>query len=331
TSTPYIVTGRPPASTNFPGVFTGYALGTAPTKGSVGSFNPTTGAFTYNSTAGRVMANDDVVTVLATDANGRTVTLRLAVKPAVENSAPVIVTTTTDNGSADTNKWRLDTLTGNNREQITTGRITATDADGDTLTYSLVDPTTNAPVTTTVDGGTVTFAADGSYTYRITKDRSYFHAAARIGATAADMNDTFKVAVNDGFGGITYTTVTMSTFALNSAPAISGFGNPTCAFFLCTRGGMTVSDPDGDSIPNSNVTPGAGAGRTVTAGSVTVWGSGTTTITWPASGIGTTRTANRFTVYDGYYAVNNGVIDVGGPTKFWVDWPAGSGAITTGN
>ncbi|PRC55349.1 hypothetical protein C6A85_44135, partial [Mycobacterium sp. ITM-2017-0098] len=42
TSTPYIVTGRPPASTNFPGVFTGYALGTAPTKGSVGSFNPTT-------------------------------------------------------------------------------------------------------------------------------------------------------------------------------------------------------------------------------------------------------------------------------------------------
>jgi hypothetical protein len=124
----------------------------------------------------------------------------------------------------------------------------------------------------------------------------------------------------------------MATYAVNAAPVISGFGGLACAFGLCTVGTMTVSDPDGDSIPNSKITAGTGAGYTLAAGSVTAWGSGTTTISWPAGGtFGTTPTANTFTVYDGYWTVSNGLANVGTPAKFWAQWAAGSGTRTTGN
>ncbi|MGV0871161.1 hypothetical protein [Mycolicibacterium sp. XJ879] len=94
---------------------------------------------------------------------------------------------------------------------------------------------------------------------------------------------------------------------------------------------MTVSDADGDSIPNSNVTPGTGAGRTVATGSVTVWGYGVTTIAWGAGGsFGTTPTANTFTVDDGHWTVTNGVVNVGDSAKFWANWADGSGTRTTG-
>ena len=47
TSTQNVVTGSVPIPSGDAGLFTGYALGTAPTKGTVTSFNPVTGAFTY--------------------------------------------------------------------------------------------------------------------------------------------------------------------------------------------------------------------------------------------------------------------------------------------
>ena len=176
------------------------------------------------------------------------------------------------------------------------------------------------------------FAPDGSYTYTITKNQAYFHGAAKIGASGTAVSDSFTVAVDDGYGGIAYTTVSMPIYAVNSAPVISGFGGIVCAFYLCTVGLMTVSDPDGDSIPNSKITAGTGPGYTLDAGAVTIWGSGTTTISWGAGGLlGVTPTANQFTVYDGYYTVTNGLANTGDPAKFWAQWAAGSGARTTGN
>lgn len=305
TSTPYVVTGSVPGSTNYPGVFTSYALGAAPAKGNVTSFNPTTGTFTYNSTAGRTAANDDVVTVIATDANGRTVTLQMAVKPTVTNNVPVVVSTTTDKGSTSTSKWRLDTLTGENRMQTTTGKITATDADGDTLTYSLVDSGTHAAVTTTTDGGNVTFNADGSYAYTITKNKSYFHAAAKVGASAADVSDTFTVAVTDNFtGSVAYTTVTMSTYAVNSAPTYVSSSGVTDFLGLKTVSGIKFADADGDTIGTtrnpSNGNPGYFAPSGFTAGTNNV-----------QSGVGALVTFTgtyTVSVQDGYYMVTNGVV-----------------------
>ncbi|MDY6997252.1 MAG: VCBS domain-containing protein, partial [Actinomycetota bacterium] len=323
TSTENVVTGTVPGSTNYPGLFTGYALGTAPTKGTVTSFNPATGEFTYtrNAGLGHTTTSDDVVTVLATDANGRTVTLRMAVQPTVDNNAPTLTLTTAPT---------VGTLSGTT--QTSTGKVTYSDPDGD------------APIwpssVTTARGGTVTFASDGSFTYTSNLSTAQRHEAARIGAAGSTYNgvalaayeDAFTVTVADGFGGTAQVTVTVPIYAINSTPTISGFGSQACAFWTCTVGTMTVSDPDGDNIPRTAITPGTGAGYTLDAGSVTVWGSGTTTISWPASGtFGTGRSANTFTVYDGYYTVTNGVVNVGTPAKFWANWAAGSGNRTTGN
>ncbi|EHB50512.1 hypothetical protein MycrhDRAFT_4938 [Mycolicibacterium rhodesiae JS60] len=175
--------------------------------------------------------------------------------------------------------------------------------------------------------------ANGTLSYSITKANvSYYHEAARIGASGTAVADWFNVTVTDGFGGTSTVKVTVPVWAVDSAPAISGYGSPTCAFYLCTRGSMTVDDTDGDSIPNNATTPGTGAGYSLATGSVTVWGSGVTTISWAAGGtFGTTATANTFTVYDGYYTVTNGVANIGTPAKFWVQWAANSGNTTTGN
>lgn len=322
TSTMYVVTGSVPVSTNVPGIVTGYALGAAPEKGTVTSFNPTTGAFTYvrNSSLGHTVTAADVVTVIATTANG-TVTLVMPVQPTVPNNAPSVTLTTPPT---------VGTLAGTT--QTSAGKLTFSDPDGDAPIWP--------PSVSTARGGTVTFAADGTFTYTSNLTTAQRHAVAKIGAAGSTYNsvplaayeDAFTVAVTDGFGGTATITVKVPIYAINSAPVITGFGAPACAFWLCTVGTMTVSDPDGDSIPNSNVTPGTGAGRTVAAGSVTVWGSGTTTISWPASGtLGTGRSPNTFTVYDGYYTVTNGVVNTASPTKFWVSWAAGSGDRTTGN
>ncbi|WP_422745206.1 hypothetical protein ACN27E_23675 [Mycobacterium sp. WMMD1722] len=308
TSTPYTVTGSVPASVNKPGAFTSFSLGAAPTKGSVTSFNPSTGAFTYTSSVGRIAANDDVVTVIATDANGRSVTLRLAVKPTVVNNLPVVVSTTVDKGSTDPSKWRLETLAGDSRRQTTTGKITATDADGDALSYSLVDPQTKVPVTTTADGGTVTFGPDGSFTYSNTQNKSYFHAAARIGASAAEMNDSFTVAVTDNYtGSVAYTTITMPTYAVNNAPTVSG---GTWSHFLVTIAtGVKVSDADGDLTSSTKPSN----GNQNNGNPWYTFSRSVNTFNWYGSGGIQDFSANgtgdiTFTVGDGYYVVSNGVI-----------------------
>ncbi|PND56729.1 hypothetical protein CRM90_16240 [Mycobacterium sp. ENV421] len=337
TSTQYVVTGSVPVPGGDAGIFTSYALGAAPAKGTVTSFSPTTGAFTYtrNVSLGHTTTPDDVVTVIATDATGRTVTLQMAVQPTVPNAVPVVVSATTDVGNGSSARWGLNTSTWT---QTTTGKITATDGDSDALSYSLVNPTTYAPITTTANGGTVSFSADGSYIYTIQKDKAYFHTAARIGASGASVSDTFTVAVSDGFGGVAYTTVTMAIYGVNSTPTMST-GSPVCAFALCTVGGINVSDLDGDldgyfTLPTSN----DGTGRawyTLTAGSMTIWGGdgvGTTTISWGGNtnGLGTQVTVtNRLTIYDGYYRVSNGIVDTSYPSRVWKEWT--SSGTTTGN
>lgn len=323
TSTPYVVTGSVPSSTNQPGVFTGYSLGTPPGKGTITAFDPTTGTFTYVRDAGlgHSTTADDVVTIIGTAANGRTVTLRVNVQPTMPNTAPTLTLT-----QAPT----VGTLNGTT--QTSTGKLTYYDADGDAPIW----PTS----VTTSRGGTVTIAADGSFTYTSNLTTAQRHAVAKIdaassiynGVTLAAYEDAFTMTVADGFGGTAQLTVVVPIYAINSPPVITGFGGLACAFWTCTVGTMTVSDPDGDDIPNSNVTPGTGAGRTVATGSVTVWGSGVTTISWDAGGFfGTTPTANTFTVYDGHWTVTSGVVNVGDSAKFWANWADDSGDRTTGN
>ncbi|MCV7179990.1 beta strand repeat-containing protein [Mycolicibacterium sphagni] len=321
TSTQNVESGSVPIPTSDAGMFT-YSLGTVPTKGTVTSFNSATGAFTYtrNSTLGHTTSPADVVTVIATDANGRTVTLSLPVSPTVPNTPPAIVQTTTNAGSTNSAQWGLNTSTWT---QTTTGKITATDADGDTLTYSLVNPSTHAATTTTTNGGTVTFNADGTYTYTITKNQAYFHGAAKIGATGTAVDDSFTVAVNDGFGGTTYATVNVPIYAANTAPTISG--GTTASFFGLspTVTSIAVYDADGDNAGGSAYTVG-GAGYTITSGFNFVYlgnqqSLGTSSINAQSATTSYSGKTVTLTVYDGYYTVANGIV-TGTPASGSKSW-----------
>lgn len=345
TSTVNVVTGQLNTTGNTSGWT--YSLGADGTKVGTPTVVTSTGAFTYtrNGALGHSTSPTDTFTITATEnATGRSVIIAsITVTPTVANSAPTL----TVNGVSATGNSATTAMSGpgsytpGTYTQTLTGiTITYSDSDGDALyvnnkydgTGSAVALAPGATITT-ANGGTVTVNANGTLSYSITKANvSYYHEAARIGASGTAVADWFNVTVTDGFGGTSTVKVTVPVWAVNSAPTISGYGGPTCAFYLCTRGGMTVSDPDGDSIPNNAITPGTGAGYTLAAGSVTVWGSGVTTISWAAGGtFGTTATANTFTVYDGYYTVTNGVANVGTPAKFWVQWAANSGNTTTGN
>nr|WP_240163097.1 Ig-like domain-containing protein [Mycolicibacterium sphagni] len=237
TSTPYVESGSVPGSTNFPGVFTSYALGSATTpKGSVMLTNPTTGAFTYTSNVGRTTANDDVVTLLATDANGRTVTLNVAVKPAVVDNVPTVVVTTSPYAVAQAQNatgnalgtWSLNTSTWT---QTTTGKLTWSDADSDPLTYGV---STNGQAGKSNNGGNVTLNANGTFTYTVVKNKAYYHSAAiysptqvlnAVNGTSANSAaaDWFDVTVSDGFTGGTVTQrVYVPIYAVNATPTIAG-------------------------------------------------------------------------------------------------------------
>ncbi|QZT64514.1 Ig-like domain-containing protein [Mycolicibacterium austroafricanum] len=264
-------------------VFTSYSLGTAPTKGSVTSFDPATGAFTYtrNSALGHTTTPNDFVTVIATDADGRQVTLRMNVAPTVPNNAPVANLTTTPT---------VGSLSGT--VQTSTGKITATDADGDSLTYT---------ASGLASGASVTFQSDGTFTYVTNIATSARHAAAKVGATAAQKNQSFTVTVSDGFGGNTNVVVSVPIYAVNAVPIVTSGGE-----FLGTVGLIKAEDPDGDSISTTrNPSPGSSGytlsnGGSLTSGSLSL---GTGSLTFPSGGWPVT-----IRVYDGYHVVVNGVV-----------------------
>ncbi|WP_349269070.1 hypothetical protein MPNTM1_04433 [Mycolicibacterium parafortuitum] len=324
TATQYYYSGTVPNSTNKPGTFVSYTLSGTPAKGTVTSFNSTTGAFTYhrNESLGHSTTANDVVTVIATTADGRQVTLHLNVLPSVPNTAPTLTLTTSPT---------VGTLNGTT--QTSTGKFTYFDADGDAPIWP-----TNV---TSSRGGTVTIAADGTFTYTSNLTVAERHAVARIGAAGSTFNgvalnaweDAFTVTVSDGFGGTATQTVKVPIYAINSSPTLS-IGSLACAFGTCTVT-VTTTDPDGDNLSGSLNSSNNGTGSpwyTLSRGSVTVNSGNQHTFSWTgnSNGAGTQQTGvQRYTVYDGYYRVTNGVVDSGYFSQAWVNWNGTT--RTTGN
>jgi VCBS repeat-containing protein len=305
TATPYVVTGSVPVPGGDAGMFTSYALGASPAKGTVTSFNPVTGAFTYTSGAGRTTANSDVVTVIATDANGRTVTLKLAVKPAVVNSAPVGTGVTTDSpvGAPTYNVWG-----GPSDDQNTTGALHASDADGDSVSYA-------AGTYTTANGGSVTVSASGAFSYSLSKfapfgvHNSYWHTHAADG----DPGDTFTITVTDAFGATSAVTYSIPIAKLNAAPTLAGTvnGTPTVDGLGVRRGSInTGSDDDGDSLTYSLV--GASGGSAYTAGGGIVTMTGTSFTYVPK--VGVASDSFQVQVNDGHGGITTATVSLTGLT-----------------
>ncbi len=185
-----------------------YKVGTGPTQGSV--VVNADGTYTYTR---ETAIRQDSFTIIGVDlTSGKEVVVTtVSVSPPLINANPVAGPTTITNSSL-LNLGLLGT-------QTTTGKITATDPNGDTVQYAgglLPDTITSAK------GGMVTISSDGTFTYTMTASvKDYFHKAAKIGATDADKNDTFTATVTDGYGGSTDIVVTVPIYAVNDAPSIA--------------------------------------------------------------------------------------------------------------
>jgi VCBS repeat-containing protein len=198
-----------------------YSLTTTATNGTV-TINPATGDFTYTPNAN--FNGPDSFVVLVADGKGGTTTSRVTVGVTPVNDLPT---------SAD-----LSFTT--NEDEAVTGKIVASDLDGDSLNYSL---------TTTATNGTVTInPATGEFTY--TPNTNF------------NGPDSFVVLVADGKGGTTTSRVTVGVTPVNDLPTSADLSFTTNEDVAVT-GKIVASDLDGDSLNYSITT-------TATNGTVTI-------------------------------------------------------------
>lgn len=166
------------------------------------------------------------------------------------------------------------------------GRITATDADNDALTYSLKIGTTNVG-----KYGTLTLNQDGSYSYRL--DNS-LDAAQKFNSGQTE-TETFIITVSDGqTGGNVEQTITIAVTGTNDAPVLSfTAGGDGIHKFVDTgnvqkaTGSFSVADADADGKLGGMVTVDDGSkkagqsfsivGKDGTTGTVTPQNDGSVT------------------------------------------------------
>lgn len=226
--------------------------GTTTTKGTVTVTSR--GTFTYTPTAAARHAaasatataadKNDTFAITVSDGNGGTVEVPITVVIKPANSAPSWLRST---------KSTADPLSG-----VVTGRITASDRDGDTFSYSATAP----------KAGTVTLNADGTFTYTATEA-----ARQKARATWYSDSDSFKVTVDDGHGGSKTVAIRVAIAPKNSAPTV---GTPTFSTNTSTgvvTGKINAVDPDGDRFSY------AAATATTAKGTLKVRSDGTFTFT----------------------------------------------------
>ncbi|MGM9477963.1 Calx-beta domain-containing protein, partial [Pedobacter sp. GSP4] len=191
---------------------------------------------TYTYTPANNYSGTDVFTVTVSDGKGGTTTVTINVTVNATNVAPVAT---------------APAITTNEDTPVN-GKITASDADGDPLTFTVTTPPAH---------GTVVVNPDGTYTY--TPAPNYNGA------------DTFTVTVSDGKGGTTTVTIPVTVTPVNDAPVASA---PAVSTPQNTpvNGAITASDVDGDPLTFTVTTPPA-------HGTVVVNANGTYTYT-PAAG-----------------------------------------------
>jgi VCBS repeat-containing protein len=134
-------------------------------------------------------AYTDTFSVTVTDKNGASSTISVRVPISSANAVPVPGTHAVGTPNASTG--------------AVIGKVTATDADKDALSYVVTGSGANTSKygTVSIDANTGTF----SYMPALNAWRN----ARNAGATADDKTDVFSVLINDGHGGVVYTTVTV--------------------------------------------------------------------------------------------------------------------------
>ncbi|MDP4203109.1 MAG: Ig-like domain-containing protein, partial [Bacteroidota bacterium] len=199
-----------------------------PIHGSV-VFNPD-GTYTY--TPAKDYNGDDSFTVSVSDGNGGTATATVTITVTPVNDDPVITVTPVTTPE----------------DTPANGNATATDVDGDVLTFAKgSDPL----------HGTVDVHADGSYTYTPAKDYNG--------------DDSFTVSVSDGNGGTATATVTIIITPVNDDPVLTA-APVTTPEDIPVNGSVTATDVDGDVLTIT-------VGTTPSHGTVDVHSDGSYTYT----------------------------------------------------
>lgn len=229
------------------------------------------GSFTYTPTATArhnaawlgATAGDraDSFTVTVDDGHGGTAAAPLSVSIAPANAAPT--------GSA--TAGAPDAVSG-----LVAGAVLGADADTDPLTYTASGAAK----------GTVTVAADGTFTYTPTAIAR--HSAFLASATADDLTDAFTVTVSDGYGGSVGVPVTVTiapagvSFSFSYGSGANYWSNPARAalqsaaanlatYVVATAPVTLTYDVTGQSNPGSTLL--ATASATFTGGSAGYFGT----------------------------------------------------------
>ncbi|MHA3022169.1 beta strand repeat-containing protein [Mycobacterium sp. BMJ-28] len=265
-----------------------YGKGTDGVKGSVTVNGDGSYTYTRNSGLGHSTDPTDTFTIKGTDINGRSVTFTVNVAPPVANAAPA-------GGSVTITSSSLSNYALIYNRQSTAGSIATSDADGDSVSFGTGS-------FSTVNGGIVDVSADGKFSYTIDKllASSYYHDAAKIGASGNTVADSFDVTITDAFGGSTQYTVKVPIYAVNSAPTIGDGLKTNGSNFLHTYTTWTFlsgSDGDSDSLTYTIT-------KQPQHGSAS-YNSGLSTLSTTGTATGDTII---LTVSDGYYVVVNGAV-----------------------
>ena len=234
---------------------------TAPANGSL-TLNGD-GSFSYTHDGSQTTT--DAFTYTVSDGNGGTDTGSVAITVTPENDAPVAVddTLTVAEGATGTGN-----VLGND-----------TDADGDTLTASVLTAPTN---------GSLTLNADGSFSY--THDGSQ------------TTTDAFSYTVSDGNGGTDTGTVAITVTPENDAP-VAVDDALTVAEGATATGNVldNDTDADGDTLTASVLTAPSN-------GSLTLNGDGS--FSYTHDGSQTTTDAFSYTVSDGNGGTDTGAVNI---------------------
>ncbi|SFF13777.1 S-layer homology domain-containing protein [Paenibacillus algorifonticola] len=172
--------------------------------------DPATGAWEYNPMDGYY--GQDVFEIEVSDGNGGTATSTISVTVVNINVAP---TTSDDTATTD-------------EDTSTTGQVAATDADGDTLTYSVSQQAANGTATVNASTGAWEYAPNANY-----------HG-----------QDVFKIEVSDGNGGTATSTITVTVRPVNDPPTAAD-DSVTTAEDTSITGQVTANDVDGDTLTYS--------------------------------------------------------------------------------
>ena len=190
-----------------------YTEQTPPNKGTV-TIDPNTGEYSY--TPNPNANGTDSFTVEVSDGNGGSTTVEITVNITPVNDAPTATT---------------DPITTTEDTPVT-GKVTGTDVDGDTLTYTEQTPPSKGTVI--IDPNT------GEYSYTPNAN--------------SNGQDSFTVEVSDGKGGTTTVEVTVNVIPVNDAPTAT-VDPVTTAEDTPVTGKVTGTDVDGDTLTYTEQTP----------------------------------------------------------------------------